>query len=170
LAQAMGALEPDLVVLTFGLNIAASSALPAAQYRFVVEEQIMRIREGTPNAACMVTSPYPVGHARKDTGHNPESRNAAIISEKQREAAQAAGCVFLDRFALAGGAGTAARWVGARPKLLSGDFHHLTVEGGERMGHAIAEVFLAAVDGREPRGELFRLERQTAPGALEVEP
>lgn len=160
LAQAMGALQPDLVVMTFGLNIAASPSLPPAQYRFVVQEQIERIREGTPNAACMVTSPYPVGHARTDTGHNPESRNAALISEAQRLAADATGCVFVDRFSLAGGRGTAARWVAARPKLLSGDYHHLTVEGGERMGKAIAEVILAAVDEREANGQLFELETQ----------
>lgn len=158
LAEAMGALEPDLVVMTYGLNLAASSALPPAQYRFVVEEQIARIRRGTPNAACLVTGPYPVGHARKDSGHNPESKNAAIISERQREAAEAAGCVFLDRFSLAGGARAASRWVAARPKLLSGDYHHLTVEGGERMGRAMAALILAAVDGEPIDEKLFHLQ------------
>lgn len=163
LAEALGALEPDLVVMTYGLNLAASSALPPAQYRFVVEEQLKRIRRGTPNAACLVTGPYPVGHPRRDSGHNPESKNAALISERQREAAEAAGCVFVDRFNLAGGAPAASRWVAARPKLLSGDYHHLTVEGGERMGRALAAVILAAVDGEQLDDKLFRLE--LAPGA-----
>jgi hypothetical protein len=160
LAQAMGALSPDLVVLTYGLNIAASPSLPPATYRFVVEDQIRRIREGTPNAACLVTGPYPVGHPRKDTGHNPESRNAGLITEAQREAAQAAGCVFVDRYHLAGGAPTAQRWVATRPKILSGDYHHLTVEGGERMGRALASVILSAVDGAPVDPMMFRLHRQ----------
>ncbi len=168
LEQALGALAPDLVVMTFGLNIAASATLPPAQYRFVVQEQIMRIREGASDAACLVTGPYPVGHARKDTGHNPESRNAKIISDRQREAAIAAGCAFIDRFSLSGGAGAAARWVGARPKLLSGDYHHLTVEGGERMGRAMAAVIVAAVDEQAIRPEVFRLE-QSEDAAAHVE-
>ncbi len=159
LEEAMGALEPDLVVLSFGLNLAASSALPPPEYRFVVTDQLRRIRRGAKNAACLVTGPYPVGHPRKDTGHNPEARNAALISALQEEAAKAAGCSFLDRFTLAGGAPTASRWVASRPKLLSGDYCHLTVEGGERMGRALAAVILAAVDDEPVDANLFRLER-----------
>jgi hypothetical protein len=158
LEAALAALRPDLVVLTFGLNIASFTTLPPASHRDDVRAVLARVRAALPEAACLVTGPYPVGQPTDD-GINPESRNAAIIAREDRAAAEAEGCVFLDRYALAGGAPAARRWVAARPKLLSGDYVHLTVEGADRMGGAIAGLIVAAADRVPFDDGAFRLVR-----------
>ncbi len=144
LREALAVLEPDLVVLTFGLNLAALPWPPPPSYRNEAFQMMRRLRRALPNAACLVTGPYPVGYPKKDGSVNPEARSAEVVGERQRAAAEAVGCVFLDRFRLAGGKSAARRWVAAHPKILAGDYQHLTVEGSNRMGRAIAEVLLAS--------------------------
>jgi len=162
LREALAALEPDLVVLTFGLNLAALPWPPPPTYRNEALQMMRRVRSAVPNAACLVTGPYPVGYPKKDGSINPEARSAEVVGEYQRAAAEAVGCVFLDRFRLAGGKSAARRWVAAHPKILAGDYQHLTVEGSNRMGRAIAEVLLAsyARKGVFASGADFALESQ----------
>ena len=107
----------------------------------------LRLRSAAGDAACLVTSPYPVGFPKPDGSFNPESQSARIVTEHQRAAAEASGCVFLDRFALSGGRSASRRWVSAHPRILSGDYQHLTKHGGELMGRAVAKVILASFDG-----------------------
>jgi lysophospholipase L1-like esterase len=147
LVAALAALEPDLLVLSFGLNLAASPQHPPPTYEAEVEAVLRRLRAGLPEAACLVTGPYPVGQVRGPTIH-AEGRSTEMVSDAQRAAAEAAGCAFVDRFRLAGGWRAAHEWFVARPRILGGDYVHLTNEGARRMGDALAGLVLAGVDGR----------------------
>ena len=161
LRESLSALEPDLVVFTFGLNLAAARWPPGTEYRDQAERMMTRVRNATGGAPCLVTSPYPVGYP-SEKGYNPESNAAQVLTEFQREAAERVGCVFIDRFRLSGGVTAARRWVAAHPKILSGDYQHLTLEGGRRMGRAIAGVILASfANQRRDHRVDFALERQS---------
>ena len=154
LVESLAALEPDLVVLAFGLNLASMSVPPPPSYEAEIGEVLRNLRKGLPGAACLVVGPYPVGRAE---GSHPEARNAARVAEAQRRVAEAVGCMHLDRFALAGGATTAARWRATTPRILSGDYRHLTHHGAERMGDAIGVTLLTAIDGRPAPRRAFLL-------------
>jgi len=161
LVEALDVLRPDLMVLTFGLNLAAARYPPPDSYREHIIGLLTAMRSGLPEAACLVTGPYPVGRAKDDGSVHPESISAEVVSGYQREAAERVGCVFLDRFHLSGGVTAARRWVAAHPKILTGDYHHLTIEGANRMGSAIAGVIMAAYDGRDiDAARRFALERR----------
>lgn len=165
LIESLSLLEPDLVVLTFGLNLAAAPWAPHEVYEKNAADMMRRVREATHGVPCLVTSPYPVGYPTAD-GYAPEANAAEIITGYQRRAAEKVGCVFIDRFRLSGGASAARRWVAAHPKILTGDYQHLTVEGSRRMGRAIAGVILASFDERRrDHAADFALDRQPR-GAL----
>ena len=143
----MRSLRPDLIVLTYGLNLAALPWPPGKGYGRGAVAMIKRLRAAAGDAACLVTSPYPVGFPKADGSFNPEAKSARVVSDFQRQAAKEAGCVFLDRFRLAGGRKAARRWVAAHPRILSGDYQHLTKHGAELMGRGIANVILSSYDG-----------------------
>jgi lysophospholipase L1-like esterase len=146
LVAALGALEPDLVVFGFGLNLAASPQHPPPSYQAEIEAVLRTLRQGLPRAACLVTGPYPVGQVRGGSIH-AEGKSTEAVTDAQRAAAAAVDCAFVDRFRLAGGWRAAHEWFVARPRLLGGDYVHLTNEGARRMGGALAGLVLAGVDG-----------------------
>ncbi|HHH27235.1 MAG TPA: hypothetical protein ENK57_02645 [Polyangiaceae bacterium] len=155
LAESLGALEPDLVVLGYGLSLASMPVPPPPSYARDVAAVLRALRAGLPRAACLIVGPYPVG---KPEGSHPEARNAERLTAMQREAAEEAGCAFVDRFHLAGGAMAVTRWRSTFPRILSGDYRHLTHHGSERMGEALATTLLSAIDGRTPPVGAFMLE------------
>ncbi|MEQ9325618.1 MAG: GDSL-type esterase/lipase family protein, partial [Polyangiaceae bacterium] len=119
LAESLAALEPDLIVLGYGLNLASMQIPPPPSYAREVGAVLSDVRRGVPHAACLIVGPYPVG---KPEGSHPEARNARRLTRMQREAAEAAGCAFVDRFHLAGGAMAVTRWRSTYPRILSGDY------------------------------------------------
>jgi lysophospholipase L1-like esterase len=155
LEEGLAALEPDLVVLNFGLNRAAGPYLPPESYADDVARVLARIRHGLPEAACLVIGPYPSGKTRDD---GTVARVGEAVSRHQRAAAEREGCAFLDRFALSGGPMAAIRWATGHPRVLSGDYHHMTRLGAERMGQAVANVLLAQYDGTSLHGLPLSLE------------
>jgi lysophospholipase L1-like esterase len=155
LAASLGALQPDLVVLGFGLNLASMQVPPPPSYEADLAAVLETLRGGLPDTACLIVGPYPVGKAE---GSHPEARNARRLTEAQRAAAEAAGCAFIDRFHLAGGAAAATRWRQTHPRILSGDYRHLTHHGATRMGEALATTLLHAIDAEPPPPRAFFLE------------
>jgi len=145
LEPALAALRPDLLVINFGLNRAAGPWRPPDTYVGEATAVLKRMRAAVPAAACLVVAPYPCGDpAQGRPGYVSEG-----VSLAQREAATGAGCAFMDRFTLAGGAPQIMAWRRTRVPVLSGDFTHLTNQGAARMGQAMADVLLAIFEGRE---------------------
>lgn len=155
LEEALGALEPDLVVLGFGLNRAAGPHPPPPDFGEAAARVIARIRRGVPDAACLVIGPYPSGKMRED---GTVAQVGEAVSRHHKHAAEAQGCAFLDRFELAGGPTAAVRWASGHPRILAGDYQHMTSIGAERMGRAIAAVLLAEYDGARLTGAPLSLE------------
>ncbi|MBM4318783.1 MAG: hypothetical protein FJ125_02230 [Deltaproteobacteria bacterium] len=138
LGEALRGLQPDLLVLSYGLNLSSVPQIPGAWYRQGIEQALTRLLAEIPQVACLVVGPYPVGVSLD--GQVKASPAAAWISEAQKKAALAHGCGFIDRFNLSGGARATKQWLEHQPKLLSGDLVHLTHVGAARMGRMISLV------------------------------
>lgn len=145
LEPGLAALRPDLLVINFGLNRAAGPWRPPDTYVGEATAVLKRMRAAVPEAACLVVAPYPCG----DPAHGRPGYVSEGVSLAQREAATQAGCAFMDRFSLAGGAPQIAAWRRTRVPVLSGDYTHLTNDGAARMGQAMSDVLLAIFEGRE---------------------
>lgn len=152
LATALGGLRPDLVVFTYGLNQAALEWPPAPTYGEGAAAAMRQIRKALPVTACLVTSPYPVGFPKRGGGFSPEAPAAEKVTAYLRRAAKEAGCAFLDRYHRAGGIKAARRWVRVHPRIMGGDFQHLTKRGAALMGQRIAESIVAS-EGDDELGE-----------------
>jgi hypothetical protein len=85
-------------------------------------------------------SPYPIAYA--DGDQVAPSTSTEKLAKMQRQVAEEHGCAFLDRLTLEGGPKTALRWLNSRPRILSGDYVHLTSPGSEKVGTDVAMTLL----------------------------
>jgi lysophospholipase L1-like esterase len=145
LGAALAQLEPDLVVASYGLNLTGHGApVPRSE-----GEQLVRlmaeIRATRPDTACLVMSPYPV--LVEADGALAPSETTKRLARVQRAAAQAAGCVFLDRERLVGGPAVALEWLNQKPRYLSGDYVHLTPAGASFVSRKVSRLLLGELFG-----------------------
>jgi hypothetical protein len=145
LGAALALLQPDLVVASYGLNLTGHGApVPRSE-----GEQLVRlmaeIRATRPDTACLVMSPYPV--LVQSDGTLAPSETTKRLARVQRAAAQAAGCVFLDRERLVGGPEVALEWLNQKPRYLSGDYVHLTPAGALYVSRQVSRLLLGELFG-----------------------
>jgi len=140
IGDGLAALKPDLLVVSHGLNVANRPAPPPQEERQGLERILAELKAAAPNAACLVMSPYPIAYADGDQ-INP-SPATALLAKMQREVAKEQGCAFLDRQAMEGGPKMALRWLNTKPRILSGDYVHLTNSGSEKVGTDVAQKLL----------------------------
>ncbi len=131
----------DLVVFTFGGNDMIrrmKMSTYADEYRAVIDH----VKQAKPGIACLVMAPLDHG----------ERQGARIVSKPvvprmvraQREAAESRGCAFFDTYAAMGGEGSAGRWRGRSPRLMSGDLGHATANGHQVIGELFYRALLEA--------------------------
>jgi lysophospholipase L1-like esterase len=140
IGDALASLKPDLLVVAHGLNVASKPSRPPEEERQGLQRLLEELRQGAPNAACLVMSPYPIAYA--DGDQVAPSASTAQLAKMQRQVAREQGCAFLDRLTLEGGPKTALRWLSSRPRILSGDYVHLTNPGSEKVGTDVAQTLL----------------------------
>jgi lysophospholipase L1-like esterase len=140
IGEALAQLQPDLLVVAHGLNVAQIPQRPSEAERRGLRRLVQEFRQAAPNAACLVMSPYPVAYV--DGGQVAPSPSTAMLARMQRQVAQEQGCAWLDRVALEGGPETAMQWLNSKPRILSGDYVHLTHSGSEKVGVDVAQVLL----------------------------
>ena len=129
LVDSLAVLAPDVLILSFGLNIAAYPKGPNRKYGSQIEEVISNLRSGLPDVPCLVLGPYPV--ATKLRGRWEASPSVPLVGNAQRAVAEKYGCIFVDRYARLGGDSAVTEWRTSDPRMLSGDNVHLTRLGSE---------------------------------------
>jgi lysophospholipase L1-like esterase len=142
LTQALQDLRPDLIVLGYGLNLVHTGQPPPSAERATFKAILSELRDGLKDARCLAISPYPI--VVSQDGNLSASTAVSILARYQREAAEEVGCAFLDRERLSGGPEMGLKWLDSKPRLLSGDYVHLTEKGSERLGRQMARVLLDA--------------------------
>jgi lysophospholipase L1-like esterase len=140
--KSVATLEPDLVVLGFGLNVVGRgwfesfTAAEEKQLRALLEA----LRTELPGTACVVMTPYPL--VERFAGTPTQSDLVHRLVERLRPVAVEAGCSFIDREALAGGPARALQWRTAKRRLLSTDNIHLTPVGADVVGEQVANLLM----------------------------
>jgi lysophospholipase L1-like esterase len=133
--------DPALIVTMYGANDAESRSLDETTYLRRIEKSLSRIREGAPNASCLMLGPPDRIVDKPPVEDKPR---LDLVVEVQEMAAEEAGCGFIDLRALMGGAGAFERW---REKgLAQSDGIHLSSEGYRILGELIGQRILSAYD------------------------
>ncbi|MEC7949594.1 MAG: SGNH/GDSL hydrolase family protein [Myxococcota bacterium] len=149
--QSMQALRPDMVVLAYGTNEAADSAYAMERYADDLRAVLRRMREATPDAACVLAGPTDRVN-RVGEGRYAIWGRTAEVARIQRQVAPEFGCAFWDWQAAMGGPGSILAWRMQEPALASADYIHLTQRGYELS----AERFLDAMGDAAARTAVGR--------------
>jgi lysophospholipase L1-like esterase len=168
--EQLQALEPRLVVFSYGTNEAYAKDLDTLAYAGTVQEFLAQVRTRMPNAAVVVMTP-PDTRAQ---GRIPPFRPA--VSRALRSAAANTGAAFFDLHAAMGGEGALAAWHAAG--LAARDRLHFNPEGYQLQGRLFALSLLERLQQLHPRccpdlstERAALVERlQRLPGAAATEP
>lgn len=133
--------NPALWVLAYGTNEATDITQPIEQYASRLRQVIANLRAAAPQASCLLVGPSDFPERIKKRGYQVRERNV-LINRVQRDLAAAAGCAFFDTIATMGGPLSILEWAKRDPPLAGRDMVHLTREGYEVLGDAIADAIL----------------------------
>lgn len=135
----------DLVMIMIGANEAhwlGPHDNATKEYQGRYEKLLAPIRNGRPEATCLVISPSDQAEAR---GSSYASKAIIpVLVEAQRKAAHAQGCAFFSTYDWMGGKGSAAKWF--RKHRLSGDFTHLTKAGANKLSDAVFDALVTGAN------------------------
>ncbi len=122
-------LQPDLIILQFGLNIVKNVRNDYSYYKRGLYRQIERVKEVAPGASVMVIG---VTDMASGEGDSLESyRNIPSIIRSQKEAADDAGAIFWDSYSAMGGQSSIISWSKKKPPLAQTDYVHFTYQGAD---------------------------------------
>jgi hypothetical protein len=136
----------DLLVFWLGGNDSVSRSVPFVRDAFVRDytQVIKTARGGRPKASCLVVSV--LDSADKVDGQVRSRRRVPDVVAAQEEVASATGCAFLNAYEAVGGHGTVRRWYHASPRLVTGDYRHLTEAGARVVGTLFHKALLKGYD------------------------
>jgi len=122
-------LKYKLIILQFGVNVAASGNVKYKWYERMMIKAVKKIKKHFPETSILIISPGDLGKKKgKKMITHPEIKKFVSIQEKIAEKADVA---FWNMFEAMGGENSITGWVKATPPLAFKDYCHLTWEGGE---------------------------------------
>ena len=137
--RALQRLRPyDLIVLQYGLNVAAERTKDYGFYRDRMIEIIRRIREGFPGADILLLG---VSDRSKVVGGERHTMTSVkALRRAQREAAMQSGTVFWDVFEAMGGDDSMVSYV--KRNWAAKDYTHLSFQGGRELAYALFDALI----------------------------
>ncbi len=142
LTEQMQTRKPDLIVIMLGGNDAGNKGILTGDGKFYQDgftRVVQLLRQGAPQAACLIMSPLDQG-TLGDDGRIYSKRTIARIVELQRQASQQQGCAFWDTWGFMGGPNSFARWL--EQGLAWTDLMHLTERGLNRIGQGFSNALI----------------------------
>ncbi len=127
-------IDPDLVLIDLGTNDFGYAGINAIDYEMKLTKVIEKIRNSSPNASILITSPQDFQFYG---GYAPECIKAAEVSKK---VAFANKCVFLDGFSITGGKSSIMKWL--KNGLSQYDRIHLNIPGYAVKGELYVNAIL----------------------------
>jgi alginate O-acetyltransferase complex protein AlgI len=122
-------LNPNLIILHYGLNIVRNVRNNYSYYKRGLKRQVERVKEVAPRSAVMVIG---VTDMASSEGDSVESyRNIPSIIKAQKEAADEAGAIFWDSYSAMGGKSSIVSWSKKKPPLAQSDYIHFTYLGAD---------------------------------------
>ena len=133
--------DPALVVYWTGGNELGYPSLKSktgAGYKKVYRNAVKKIRDGHPQASCLLIGPLDQG-AHTANGIQSKPSLAKLI-RFQKEVALEQGCAYWDAQDAMGGTNSFSKWMNHKPKLASSDMSHLTGRGRRIIGETLFDV------------------------------
>ena len=128
----------DLIVLQYGLNVAAERTKDYGFYRDRMVEIIRRVREGFPGADILLLG---VSDRSKVVGGERHTMaSVKALRRAQREAAMQSGAAFWDVFEAMGGDDSMVSYV--KRNWAAKDYTHLSFQGGRELAYALFDALI----------------------------
>jgi len=134
-------LNPDLLILHYGLNVVRGEKDNYLYYENAMYRQLEAIRKILPQTAVIVVGVTDMAKKLGDEMHSYP--NIPLITEAQRNAASRAGVLFWDSREAMGGEDAIVEWKNSDPPLAAEDYTHLSYEGGNLLAEKLLESILA---------------------------
>ncbi len=139
LKQALGLVNPSLIILQFGVNVVPHIVKSYDYYENQLYQQMRAIKRAHPKVSIILIGVSDM--ARRENGVYVSYPNIELIRNAQRNAAFRAGAAFWDCFTAMGGKNSVPAWAFASPPLASKDFVHFTLRGS----NLVAEMFYSSL-------------------------
>ena len=136
-----GTIHPyELIVLSYGLNVANEKAQNYNGYAKSMTRVIQRIRKAFPESSILL-----VGCSDRGANVDGDYKTMPMLKELvdvQRKVAADNGVCFWNLFEAMGGDSTMVRWVDMKPALANKDYTHLTFRGGRKVADILIGTLL----------------------------
>lgn len=143
LAESWSVLDPDLIVLQYGLNIVRNVRTDYAYYSKGLERQLTLIRSLAPETPVLVLGLTDMAAGKGDSLSS--FPNIPAIIEAQKNASNREGVYFWDSWHAMGGSSSIIRWSKKEPPLAQKDLVHLTYEGADTLARKLETSFFIPV-------------------------
>ncbi len=131
-------LEPDLIVLHFGLNVVNNVKDDYTYYMKGLRRQLMLLKEIAPKTSVLVIGVTDMASGKGDSLRSFE--NIPYIIEAQKKAASEAGTAFWDSYMAMGGEASIIDWASREVPLAQKDYVHFTYDGADTISAMLARA------------------------------
>lgn len=142
-------LNPDLIILHYGLNIVRNVRKEYGFYERGFNRQLERLKVISPGTRLLVISLTDMGFASGDTIKS--FPNIASIRNAQEEAAKKAGSGFWDSRQAMGGENSIVKWSKTKPPLAQNDLVHLTNSGSDSLAALLVKDIFSFTDSAKSK-------------------
>jgi D-alanyl-lipoteichoic acid acyltransferase DltB (MBOAT superfamily) len=136
-------LDPELIIMHFGLNVVRNVSSSYAYYSKGLVRQLHLLREILPGTPILLIGVSDMASFEGDSIRS--FKNIPAIIKAQRDAAGNTGAIFWDCHDAMGGESSIVRWANMKPPLAQKDFVHFTKEGADTFAMLLAEKFFARI-------------------------
>ncbi|MFO7573579.1 MAG: MBOAT family O-acyltransferase [Bacteroidales bacterium] len=130
-------LDPDLIILHYGLNVVRNVRDDYTYYQKGLERQFQLLKDICPSADIILIGLTDM--ADNFDGTMASFPNIENIRNAQKKASDNAGIGFWDAYSAMGGANSILKWISLDPPLAQKDYTHLTYIGSD----SLATLFLS---------------------------
>jgi len=135
-----GWMDYKLIVLEFGLNVAAPNTKDFSIYEKNMTKMILHLKELFPQTTFLLLSTS--DRSTKQNGSYATMPSIPLLVEAQRRIAQNSGIVFWNMYLAMGGENSMVEFVKHKPALANKDYTHLTFPGGKKIASSLAKALL----------------------------
>ena len=136
-------LDPDLIILHYGLNVVKNVSSNYDYYSRGLARQLALLKEIAPGSSILLAG---VSDMAAYAGDSLRSfPNIPVIVKAQEEAARGARVAFWDTYAAMGGKSSIIRWAQKRPPLAQKDYVHFTNSGADTISMLLAKEYFMPV-------------------------
>ncbi len=147
-----GMLEPDMIILHYGLNVVLNISSDYKYYENGLYSQVKRLQDLCPDASIMLVGLTDMAH--RDGDKIISYKNIPLIRDAQKRAAERAGILFWDAWEAMGGENSILEWSRRSPALAASDYTHLTYAGGEELAKLMIRDMLRPLSGWQQPGSI----------------